>query len=68
MTEITDDMCRRAIAAMKPDRIQGFATPQDERRTKWGAPHYIQRRIPAAGAASDLERRQPRGDDGSDRD
>lgn len=41
MTEITDDMCRRAIEAMKPDRIQGFSTPQDERRTKWGAPHYI---------------------------
>lgn len=41
MTEITDDMCRRAIAAMKPDRFQGFATPQNERRTMWGAPHYI---------------------------
>jgi hypothetical protein len=36
MTEITDEMCRRAIAAMKPDRIQGFSSPPD-----WGPPHYI---------------------------
>lgn len=44
MTKITDNMCRRAIAAMKPDRIQGFSTPHDSpnglNRT-WGAPHYI---------------------------
>jgi hypothetical protein len=38
--EITDDMCRYALAAMSPDRIQGFSTP-NENRTKWGAPHYI---------------------------
>lgn len=41
MTEVTDEMCRRAIDAMKPDRIQGFSTPHDKQRTKWGAPHYI---------------------------
>jgi hypothetical protein len=41
MTEITDDMCRRAIGAMKPDRIQGFSTRQGKRGTEWGAPHYI---------------------------
>lgn len=40
MIEITDDMCRRAVEAMLPDRIQGFSTPSDDRRT-WGAPHYI---------------------------
>lgn len=41
MTEITDEMCLRAIDAFKADRIQGFSTPQDKSRTKWGAPHYI---------------------------
>lgn len=41
MVEITDDMCRRAIAAMKPDRIQGFSTPLDRQRTEWGAPHFV---------------------------
>lgn len=41
MTEITDDMCRRAMKAMKPDRIQGFSTPLNKSRTEWGAPHYI---------------------------
>jgi hypothetical protein len=42
--QITDDMCRRAVMAMNPDRIQGFSTPHDSpnglNRT-WGAPHYI---------------------------
>lgn len=41
MTEITDEMCRRAIAAMKLDRIQGFSTRQGKRGTEWGPPHYI---------------------------
>lgn len=41
MTEITDEMCRRAIAAMQPYRIQGFSTRQGKRGTEWGAPHYI---------------------------
>lgn len=40
MIEITDNMCRRGVAAMTPDRIQGFSTP-DATRTKWGAPHWI---------------------------
>lgn len=39
--EITDDMCLAAIEASKPDRIQGFSTPQNRLRTEWGAPHYI---------------------------
>lgn len=39
--EVTDDMCRAAIEASKPDRIQGFSTPQNRLRTEWGAPHYI---------------------------
>ena len=39
--KITDDMCRRAIAAFKPDRIQGFSTPQDAHRIVWGAPHWV---------------------------
>lgn len=39
--EITDDMCRRAIEAMKADRIQGFSTPQDPQRRTWGAPHWV---------------------------
>ena len=41
---ITDEMCRRAVEATRPDRIQGFSTPHDSpnglNRT-WGAPHYI---------------------------
>lgn len=45
MTEITDEMCRRAINASKPDRIQGFSTRHHfstpYRDTDWGAPHYI---------------------------
>ncbi len=41
MTEITDEMCRRAVEAFKPDRIQGFSTRQGKRGTEWGAPHYI---------------------------
>lgn len=41
MTEITDDMCRRAAEAYVPDRIQGFSTPLNVSRTEWGAPHYI---------------------------
>lgn len=41
MTEITDKMCRNAIRASKPDRIQGFSTPLNEQRSEWGAPHYI---------------------------
>lgn len=41
MTEITDEMCLRAMDAFKADRIQGFSTPQDKSRMKWGAPHYI---------------------------
>lgn len=41
MIEITDEMCRRAIKAAEPDRIQGFSTPLDKNRTKWGAPHYV---------------------------
>lgn len=44
MIIVTDKMCRRAVAAMRPDRIQGFSTPHDSpnglNRT-WGAPHYI---------------------------
>lgn len=44
MIEITDEMCKRAVAAMKPDRIQGFSTPHTSpnglNRT-WGAPHWI---------------------------
>lgn len=39
--QITDEMCRRAILAMEPDRIQGFSTPQNSMRTEWGPPHYI---------------------------
>jgi hypothetical protein len=42
MTQITDEMCRAAILAIKPDRIQGFSTPvAGSRRQEWGAPHYI---------------------------
>lgn len=41
MIEITDDMCRRAVAALVPDRIQGFSTPQDKSRRVWGAPHWV---------------------------
>lgn len=37
---ITDEMCRAAISAMKADRFQGFSTPSPDRRS-WGAPHYI---------------------------
>lgn len=37
---ITDEMCRRAIAAQSLDRIQGFSTPGPGRRT-WGAPHWV---------------------------
>ena len=40
MIEITDEMCRRALAAMEPDRIQGFSTPSLDRR-KWGPPHWV---------------------------
>ena len=39
--QITDDMCRRAIAAMQSDRIQGFSTRLPGTLTKFGAPHYI---------------------------
>lgn len=42
MTDVTDEMCRRAIKAMEPDRIQGFSTPLDPKRSEWGAPHYVQ--------------------------
>ena len=38
---LTDDMLRAAINADTYDRIQGFATPLDESRRKWGAPYYI---------------------------
>ena len=42
MAEITDEMCKRAIEATKPDRIQGFSTPvPGTQRSQWGAPHYI---------------------------
>lgn len=41
MTEITDNMCRAAIRASQPDRIQGFSTRQGKRGTEWGPPHYI---------------------------
>lgn len=42
MTGITDEMCKRAISAMKADRIQGFSTPvPGTERQKWGAPHYV---------------------------
>jgi hypothetical protein len=34
--EITDDMCRRAIKAMEPDRIQGFSYGP-----KSTAPHVV---------------------------
>ena len=38
-TSPTDDECRAAIAAMEPDRIQGFISrlPNGE----WGPPHWI---------------------------
>ena len=36
---ITDQICRLAIEAMKPDRIQGFSTLRSD--GTWGAPHYI---------------------------
>lgn len=38
--EITDAMLRAAIAAMAPDRIQGYSTPREDRRS-WGAPYYV---------------------------
>lgn len=38
---ITDDMCRKALAAYEPDRIQGFSTPKDAHRIVWGAPHWV---------------------------
>lgn len=41
MAEITDQMCRNAIRASKPDHIQGFSTPLNKQRTEWGAPYYI---------------------------
>jgi len=41
MTEITDQMCRNAVRAFQPDRIQGFSTRQGKRGTEWGPPHYI---------------------------
>jgi hypothetical protein len=41
MTEVTDEMCRLAIGALKPDRIQGYSTRQGKRGTEWGSPHYI---------------------------
>lgn len=37
---VTDEMCKRAIIAMAPDRIQGFST-QLSGIGKWGAPHWI---------------------------
>lgn len=37
---ITDEMCRKAIEAMAPDRIQGFSTPSADRKS-WGAPHTV---------------------------
>lgn len=40
MIEVTDEMCSRAMKALKPDRIQGFSTPSAD-RTTWGPPHYI---------------------------
>lgn len=39
--DITDDMCRRAVKAMEPDRIQGFSTPSLGDPRTWGPPHYI---------------------------
>lgn len=39
--QITDEMCRKALNGWEGDRIQGFSTPLDESRSKWGAPHYI---------------------------
>jgi hypothetical protein len=41
MTEITDEMCKRAIDAMKADRIQGFSTPLDGMRSELGPPYYL---------------------------
>lgn len=42
MTDITDEMCRKAIKATQPDRIQGFSTPvPGTHRSEWGAPHYV---------------------------
>lgn len=40
MIDITDDMCRKALEAMAPDRIQGFSTPSKDRRF-WGPPHIV---------------------------
>ena len=46
--DITDDMCRRAFKASKPDRIQGFSTPSLSDPRTWGPPHYIRDiRLPA---------------------
>lgn len=39
--QITDDMLRAGVRMNGLDRIQGFATPLDERRSRWGAPYYI---------------------------
>lgn len=41
MIDVTDEMCRSAIGATKPDRIQGYSTRQGKRGTEWGPPHYI---------------------------
>lgn len=38
--ELTDEMLRAGLDAMKPDRIQGFSTPGEGRKS-WGAPHYV---------------------------
>lgn len=44
MIEITDEMCRRALAAVEPNIVQGFSSPQDEMRRTWGAPHWVEAR------------------------
>jgi hypothetical protein len=55
MIEITDEMCRRALEVMRADRIVGYSTPQDTKRTTWGAPHIIRDQV--------LKREVWRGDD-----
>ena len=56
--QITDEMCRRALTAMEPDRIQGFSTPYDSpnglNRT-WDAPHYV-RDVTKPGGEQELWR------------
>lgn len=42
MIDVTDEMCRRALAAVPENVVQGFSSPQDEMRRTWGPPHWVE--------------------------